>query len=42
LAVHLASRIVDLAGAGEVLVSRTMRDLDVGSELRFASRGGHD
>jgi len=39
LAVHLAARIMDLAGAGEILVSRTVRDLVVGSELQFADRG---
>ena len=42
LAVHLAARILDLAQAGEVLVSRTVRDLVVGSELRFADRGEHE
>lgn len=41
LAVHIAARIVDLAGGGEVLVSRTVRDLVVGSELRFSQRGDH-
>lgn len=29
------------AGDGEVLVSRTVRDLTAGSELRFESRGAH-
>jgi class 3 adenylate cyclase/pimeloyl-ACP methyl ester carboxylesterase len=42
LAVHLAARIMGLAGAGEILVSRTVRDLVVGSELRFADYGKHD
>jgi class 3 adenylate cyclase len=42
LAVHLAARIMALAGAGEILVSRTVRDLVVGSELRFADRGEHE
>ncbi len=42
LAVHLAARIMGLAQAGEVLVSRTVRDLVVGSELRFAPRGEHE
>ena len=31
LAVHIAARIVGQAGAGEILVSRTVRDLVVGS-----------
>jgi class 3 adenylate cyclase len=41
MAVHIASRVCDLAGAGEVLVSRTIKDLVVGSGLRFADRGAH-
>src|SRR3989442_7495139 len=39
MAVHLAARIMALAGAGEILVSRTMRDLVVGSDLSFEDRG---
>jgi class 3 adenylate cyclase len=39
LAVHIAARIMGEAEVGEVLVSRTVRDLVVGSELRFADRG---
>jgi len=39
LAVHLAARIMALAAPGETLVSRTVKDLVVGSELRFADRG---
>ena len=42
LAVHIASRIADLAGPGEVLVSRTVKDLVVGSDLAFEERGSHD
>ena len=42
LAVHLAARIMALAGAGEILVSRTVRDLVVGSELSFMDRGEHE
>jgi class 3 adenylate cyclase len=41
LAVHLAARIMALAGAGEILVSRTVRDLVVGSDLSFEDRGTH-
>jgi class 3 adenylate cyclase len=41
LAVHVGSRIAALAEAGEVLVSRTVRDLLVGSDIRFADRGTH-
>lgn len=42
LAVHLAARIMGLANSGEVLVSRTVRDLVIGSELRFSERGEHE
>lgn len=39
IAVHTAARVMSTAGAGEVLVSRTTRDLAVGSGLEFLSRG---
>ena len=39
--VHIASRIISLAGPGEVLVSRTVRDLVAGSGLHFIDRGTH-
>lgn len=39
LAVHIGARIGALAQPGEVLVSSTVRDLVVGSELAFADRG---
>ena len=42
LAVHLAARIMGKAEAREILVSRTVRDLVVGSELRFTGRGEHE
>lgn len=41
IAVHIASRVQSLAGAGEVLVSGTVRDLVAGSALRFEDRGRH-
>ena len=41
LAVHIAARIADLAPAGGVLVSRTVRDLVAGSGLGFAPEGRH-
>jgi class 3 adenylate cyclase len=41
LAVHTGARIGALAGPGEVLTSRTVRDLSVGSGLGFESLGGH-
>jgi class 3 adenylate cyclase len=39
LAVHVAARVAALAGADEVLVSSTVRDLVVGSGVAFADRG---
>jgi pimeloyl-ACP methyl ester carboxylesterase len=39
LAVHIAARVGALGGAGEVLVSGTVKDLVVGSGLRFTARG---
>jgi class 3 adenylate cyclase len=41
LAVHIAARIAALAGPGEVLVSATVRDLVMGSEITFNDRGEH-
>ncbi len=39
LTVHIGARVGAAAGAGEVMVSRTVRDLVAGSGLTFASRG---
>jgi class 3 adenylate cyclase len=41
IAVHVAARIAALAGAREVLVSRTVRDLSVGSGIEFDPAGLH-
>jgi class 3 adenylate cyclase len=41
MAVHIGARIAALAGPGEVLVSGTVRDLVVGSDLSFEDRGSH-
>jgi class 3 adenylate cyclase len=41
LAVHLASRIMDTAGPGEIWVSGTVKDLVVGSGFTFDDRGSH-
>jgi class 3 adenylate cyclase len=38
---HIAARVMDHAGSGEVLVSRTIKDLVVGSGLQFEDRGSH-
>ena len=39
LNVHVGARVMDAAGAGEVFVSRTVRDLVVGSGLEFERIG---
>jgi class 3 adenylate cyclase len=39
LTVHTGARIGAMAGSGEVLTSRTVRDLSAGSGLRFESLG---
>jgi class 3 adenylate cyclase len=41
IAVHVAARIAALAGPGEVLASRTVRDLAVGSGIDFRAGGSH-
>ena len=41
ITVPIASRIMSLAGPGEVLVSATVRDLAAGARLRFEDRGNH-
>ena len=42
IAVHIGSRIASIAGADEVLVSGTVRDLVHGSGIRFEPRGEHE
>jgi class 3 adenylate cyclase len=41
IAMHIGARIESLAEPGEILVSRTVRDLVAGSGLQFVSRGEH-
>ena len=41
IAVHVAARVLQAAGAGEVLVSGTIRDVLLGSEFKFEDRGRH-
>jgi len=41
VAVHLTSRIMDTAGAGEVVISRTVKDIVAGSGIEFESTGEH-
>jgi class 3 adenylate cyclase len=41
IGVHIGARVSALAAANEVLVSSTLRDLVIGSELEFEERGVH-
>jgi pimeloyl-ACP methyl ester carboxylesterase len=41
IAVHLAARVMAEAASGEILVTRTVRDLVAGSGIHFADRGLH-
>jgi class 3 adenylate cyclase len=41
MAVHIGARVSALAGASEVLVSSTVRDLVAGSGIEFEDRGDH-
>jgi class 3 adenylate cyclase len=42
IAVHIGARVMAKAGAGETVVSSTVKDLVVGSEIGFEDRGEHD
>jgi class 3 adenylate cyclase len=41
IAVHLAARVMGQAGAGEILCSRTVKDLVAGAGFAFDDRGTH-
>ncbi|HEV8456625.1 MAG TPA: adenylate/guanylate cyclase domain-containing protein, partial [Gemmatimonadales bacterium] len=41
IAVHIAARVAAAAGAGEVVVSSTVKDLVAGSGIRFGDLGDH-
>jgi len=41
IAVHIAARISAMAGEGEILTSRTVKDLTAGAGLTFTDRGVH-
>ena len=41
IAVHIGARVAAMAGAGQVLVSSTVKDLVAGSGLQFEDRGSH-
>ena len=42
VAIHFAARVSGLAGKGEILVSRTVKDLVAGSGLEFEDFGTHE
>jgi class 3 adenylate cyclase len=42
LAIHLGSRVASLANAGEILASRTVKDLVAGSGIGFEDVGSRD
>jgi class 3 adenylate cyclase len=41
IAVHLAARVMAVAGSGEIFTSRTVRDLVVGANITVEDRGPH-
>jgi class 3 adenylate cyclase len=42
LAVHIGARVGALAGPGEIVVSSTVKELVVGSDMQFTDRGEHE
>jgi class 3 adenylate cyclase len=42
IAVHIGARVSALAAPGEVLVTRTVRDLVAGAGIVFEERGEHE
>jgi class 3 adenylate cyclase len=42
LSVHIAARVGALAGPGEILVSGTVKDLVIGSDIDFVARGDRE
>jgi class 3 adenylate cyclase len=42
IAVHIGARVASNAGAGEILVSRTVKDLVAGSGIEFQEQGSHE
>ncbi|MCA1825141.1 MAG: hypothetical protein LC640_13005, partial [Frankia sp.] len=39
IGVHIAARVVRHASAGEVMVTRTVKDLTAGTQIAFTPRG---
>jgi class 3 adenylate cyclase len=42
IAVHIGARVSSLAGASEILVSQTVKDLVAGSGFSFEDAGEHE
>jgi len=42
IAVNIAARVMDQARSGEILTTRTLRDLTGGSDMSYASRGEYE
>jgi pimeloyl-ACP methyl ester carboxylesterase len=42
LAVHIGARVGALAGPGEIVVSSTVKELVIGSDMQFTDRGEHE
>ena len=42
LAANIGARVAAMAAPSEVLVSQTVKDLMVGSDLAFVDRGSHE
>ena len=42
IAVHIGARVAASAQPGEILVSRTVKDLVAGSGIEFDDRGEHE
>jgi class 3 adenylate cyclase len=41
IAVHIAARVMDTASAGDIMISRTVKDLVSGSGIKFDDAGEH-
>jgi class 3 adenylate cyclase len=42
IAVHIGARVMAKAGAGEILVTKTVKDMVAGSDIRCKDRGPHE
>jgi len=42
IAINIAARVMEKAGSGEVLTTRTLKDLFGGSDMPFRSEGEHE